>query len=164
MGSRPSAPICPGSSPRFVGASGEQRPWPTSVIQTFTRTSEQSSRAPAMPEMKRGFRTSNGSYFYSPACQPLRRPCPKRSSSDLTHAGWPWGPTSVFIPFHLLRASTHSLCYSAGFSFFLVSSRCCKFEAGPTQTVLSSNSLMSCITILQKEMGVPRVVRTEEEF
>lgn len=87
MGSRPSAPICPASSPRLVGASGEQRPWPTSVTQTFTRTSEQFSRAPAMPEMKRGFRKSKGSYFYSPARQPLRRPRPKRSPFDLTHAG-----------------------------------------------------------------------------
>lgn len=165
MGSRPSAPICPASSPRLVGASGEQRPWPTSVTQTFTRTSEQFSRAPAMPEMKRGFRKSKGSYFYSPARQPLRRPRPKRSPFDLTHAGWPRDPTFSFYSLSSPKSS-HPLPVSLRrlLSLFLVSSRCCKFEAGPTQPVLSSNSLVSCITILQKEMGVPRVVRTEEEF
>lgn len=116
MGSRPSAPICPVSGPRLVGASREQRPWPASVIQTFTRTSERSSRALAMPAMKRGFRKSKGSYFYSPACQPLRWPHPKCSSFDLTHAGWPRDPAFSFYSLSSLRASTHSLCYSAGFS------------------------------------------------
>lgn len=93
-----------------------KRPWPASVIQTFTRTSERSSRALVMPAMKRGFRKSKGSYFYSPACQPLLWPHPKCSSFDLTHAGWPWDPAFSFYSLSSLRASTHSLCYSAGFS------------------------------------------------
>lgn len=37
---RPSTPIHPPSHGRLVGAPGEQRSWPASAIETFTRTTE----------------------------------------------------------------------------------------------------------------------------